>query len=239
MGGGDLHGAGPDVRPRGPEGRRRRGADADLVVYDPNAKHTISAKTHHMDVDYSCYEGREVTGQAEIVLSRGKVIVDGDEWLGAAGRRPVPEARAHRRGAGPDLIRPLDCSRRAICPPEVAPRESTSHPRHAAGHRSSRRAGQQESSEPDASLTLEATPEANVRADEPEPSDEPAASEDDGGATGALADVIPDDLNGVAGTPSPGHGPDHGGGAPGAGPGCGRRRVRVRDLRLGEPMRPS
>ncbi|HEX7195237.1 MAG TPA: dihydropyrimidinase [Candidatus Limnocylindria bacterium] len=61
------------------------GADADLVIYDPSAKHTISAKSHHMDVDYSCYEGREVTGRAEIVLSRGKVIVDGDEWLGAAG----------------------------------------------------------------------------------------------------------------------------------------------------------
>src|SRR6476646_5930535 len=38
------------------------GADADLVVYDPNRKHTISAKSHHMDVDYSCYEGRSVTG---------------------------------------------------------------------------------------------------------------------------------------------------------------------------------
>jgi dihydropyrimidinase len=61
------------------------GADADLVIYDPQAKHTISAKTHHMDVDYSCYEGWEVTGRADIVLSRGKVIVDGDEWLGAAG----------------------------------------------------------------------------------------------------------------------------------------------------------
>jgi dihydropyrimidinase len=61
------------------------GADADVVVYDPQARATISAKTHHMDVDYSVYEGREVTGGAEIVLSRGKVIVDGDEWLGAAG----------------------------------------------------------------------------------------------------------------------------------------------------------
>jgi dihydropyrimidinase len=61
------------------------GADADLVVYDPAAEHTISAKTHHMDVDYSCYEGRTVAGKAEIVLSRGKVIVDGDEWLGAPG----------------------------------------------------------------------------------------------------------------------------------------------------------
>jgi dihydropyrimidinase len=61
------------------------GLDADLVVYDPARKHTISASTHHMDVDYSCYEGREVVGGADIVLSRGKVIVDGGDWLGKAG----------------------------------------------------------------------------------------------------------------------------------------------------------
>ena len=61
------------------------GADADIVVYDPKARHTISAETHHMDVDYSCYEGREVVGKPDVVLSRGKVVVDGDEWLGAAG----------------------------------------------------------------------------------------------------------------------------------------------------------
>jgi len=72
----------------GLEGRKgivAAGADADLVVYDPGAKHTISAATHHMDVDYSCYEGWDVTGKAQIVMSRGKVIVDGDEWTGAAG----------------------------------------------------------------------------------------------------------------------------------------------------------
>jgi dihydropyrimidinase len=61
------------------------GADADLVVYDPTRTHTISAATHHMDVDYSCYEGWEVTGGSDVVLSRGKVIVDGDEWKGATG----------------------------------------------------------------------------------------------------------------------------------------------------------
>ena len=61
------------------------GLDADLVVYDPERKHVISASTHHMDVDYSCYEGREVTGGADLVLSRGKIVVDGDEWLGARG----------------------------------------------------------------------------------------------------------------------------------------------------------
>jgi dihydropyrimidinase len=61
------------------------GYDADLVVYDPTRRHTISASTHHMDVDYSCYEGRVVTGGSDVVLSRGRVIVDGDQWLGAAG----------------------------------------------------------------------------------------------------------------------------------------------------------
>jgi dihydropyrimidinase len=61
------------------------GADADLVVYNPKREHTISAQTHHMAVDYSCYEGRSVTGGADVVLSRGKIIVDGDEWLGQAG----------------------------------------------------------------------------------------------------------------------------------------------------------
>ncbi len=61
------------------------GADADIVIYDPTVTRTISAKTHHMDVDYSCYEGRQVRGKAETVLSRGRVIVDGDEFLGSPG----------------------------------------------------------------------------------------------------------------------------------------------------------
>jgi dihydropyrimidinase len=61
------------------------GADADLVIYDPARVHTISAQTHHMDVDYSCYEGRSVTGGSDVVLSRGKVIVEGGKYLGTAG----------------------------------------------------------------------------------------------------------------------------------------------------------
>jgi dihydropyrimidinase len=61
------------------------GMDADVVVYDPNRKHVLSAKTHHMDVDYSCYEGREVQGGSDVVISRGKVIVDHGKWLGTAG----------------------------------------------------------------------------------------------------------------------------------------------------------
>jgi dihydropyrimidinase len=62
------------------------GSDADLVIYDPAAKHTISAKTHHMDVDYSCYEGRSVTGHSDVVLSRGEVVVRDGAFHGAPGR---------------------------------------------------------------------------------------------------------------------------------------------------------
>ncbi len=75
------------------------GSDADIVVYDPAKRHTISAKTHHMDVDYSCYEGREVQGASEVVLSRGTVVVRDGEWRGPAGhgrfvkRSPADYAR--------------------------------------------------------------------------------------------------------------------------------------------------
>jgi len=61
------------------------GSDADLVIYDPNRRRTISATTHHMDVDYSCYEGREVQGGSDVVLSRGSVIVRNGEFTGRAG----------------------------------------------------------------------------------------------------------------------------------------------------------
>ncbi|MGO8983213.1 MAG: dihydropyrimidinase [Terriglobales bacterium] len=61
------------------------GGDADLVIFDPNRKHTISAKTHHMRVDYSMFEGIEVTGMPDAVLSRGRVVVEGDKFLGRAG----------------------------------------------------------------------------------------------------------------------------------------------------------
>lgn len=61
------------------------GSDADIVIYDPNAKHVLSAATHHMDVDYSCYEGREVQGIAQTVLSRGTVVVRDREWVGPKG----------------------------------------------------------------------------------------------------------------------------------------------------------
>jgi len=61
------------------------GSDADLVVFDPEKTVTISAAGHHSRCDYNLYEGTEVTGSPAIVLLRGKVIVDGDEFLGRAG----------------------------------------------------------------------------------------------------------------------------------------------------------
>src|SRR5499433_239902 len=62
------------------------GSDADLVIFDPNREHTISAKTHHMRVDYSMFEGIQVTGMPEVVLSRGKVLVQGEKFHGKAGQ---------------------------------------------------------------------------------------------------------------------------------------------------------
>src|SRR5215218_9311684 len=61
------------------------GSDADLVIYDPNRTHTISAKTHHMAVDYSCYEGRSVQGGSDVVMSRGAVVVRDGEFTGKQG----------------------------------------------------------------------------------------------------------------------------------------------------------
>lgn len=62
------------------------GSDADIVVWDPRTTSTISAKTHHMRVDYNPYEGRKVKGKASVVLSRGEVIVEKDKFLGKKGR---------------------------------------------------------------------------------------------------------------------------------------------------------
>lgn len=55
------------------------GSDADIIIVDPHEKHTISASTHHMNVDYSGYEGWEVTGKVKTVLLRGKVAIDNNE----------------------------------------------------------------------------------------------------------------------------------------------------------------
>src|SRR5438309_11303541 len=61
------------------------GSDADLAVFDPHRKHTISAKTHHMRVDYSMFEGIHVTGMPDMVFSRGRLMVDGTQFHGTPG----------------------------------------------------------------------------------------------------------------------------------------------------------
>jgi dihydropyrimidinase len=62
------------------------GSDADIVLWDPIAEHTISAATHHMRVDYSMFEGFKVKGNARDVYSRGELIVSKGEFVGKAGR---------------------------------------------------------------------------------------------------------------------------------------------------------
>jgi dihydropyrimidinase len=61
------------------------GSDADLVVFDPLEEQVLSAKTHHMRVDYSMFEGIKVKGVAKIVLSRGRVLVENGKFQGRAG----------------------------------------------------------------------------------------------------------------------------------------------------------
>jgi dihydropyrimidinase len=62
------------------------GSDADIVIFDPNEEMTISAKTHHMNVDYSCYEGKTVRGVTKSVFSRGELIIDEGKYVGRKGQ---------------------------------------------------------------------------------------------------------------------------------------------------------
>jgi dihydropyrimidinase len=61
------------------------GADADLVVFDPERRESISASTHHSKCDYSLYEGTEVVGAPEHVLLRGSLLVEDGELVGTPG----------------------------------------------------------------------------------------------------------------------------------------------------------
>jgi dihydropyrimidinase len=61
------------------------GSDADLVVFDPEKQVTISAKTHHSKSDYNLFEGTQVTGSPEVVLLRGRVLVENDELVASPG----------------------------------------------------------------------------------------------------------------------------------------------------------
>ncbi len=71
------------------------GSDADIVVWDPQAAHLISAKTHNMRVDYSMFEGFQVRGNARQVFSRGELIVEHGKFLGRAGRGEYLRRTAH------------------------------------------------------------------------------------------------------------------------------------------------
>jgi len=71
------------------------GADADVVVWDPNKKKILSAATHHMRCDYNLFEGLEVTGAPELVYQRGNKLVDGDSWLGNNGDGQFIARKAH------------------------------------------------------------------------------------------------------------------------------------------------
>jgi dihydropyrimidinase len=62
------------------------GSDADLVVYDPNYRGTISAKTHHLNLDYSAFEGWEIKGRPSVVTVRGEVAVRDGQFVGTIGR---------------------------------------------------------------------------------------------------------------------------------------------------------
>lgn len=72
------------------------GSDADIVIFDPNEETTISARTHHMNIDYNMYEGMKVKGAPQVVLSRGNVIIEDGKYLGTPG-----DGRFLKRSAQP------------------------------------------------------------------------------------------------------------------------------------------
>jgi dihydropyrimidinase len=75
------------------------GSDADIVIYDPEASFTYSADTIHMNVDYTAYDGMHINGKVDTVLSRGRVIVADDRYVGTKG-----DGRYLRRGLSQLLI---------------------------------------------------------------------------------------------------------------------------------------
>ena len=87
------------------------GSDADIVIFDPRREVTISSSnpaTHHMNVDYSAYEGFQVRGYPETVLSRGRVVIDQGQYVGRAGHGEFV-----RRGPYGGAFAPLAAASRA------------------------------------------------------------------------------------------------------------------------------
>ncbi|MFZ9628582.1 MAG: dihydropyrimidinase [Ilumatobacteraceae bacterium] len=75
------------------------GSDADLVVFDPAGTTVLGAATHHMNIDHSAWEGFRLDGKVDTVVSRGTVVVRGDQYLGRAGH-----GRFVRRGLSSYLV---------------------------------------------------------------------------------------------------------------------------------------
>ena len=78
------------------KGTLQPGADADVVILDPNGTRTLTQSTLHSAADYTCYEGMELQGKIDLVLSHGEVIVQDNQFLG-------------RKGAGRYLKRGRSC----------------------------------------------------------------------------------------------------------------------------------
>lgn len=79
------------------------GSDADIVIFDPNVKRTITAETHHMNVDYNAFEGLEVTGEPESVLLRGEFIIKDKQFVGTLG-----SGKYIKRQLGKDVTNALE-----------------------------------------------------------------------------------------------------------------------------------
>tara|TARA_Y100001970_G_scaffold27607_1_gene33714 strand:+ start:13981 stop:15396 length:1416 start_codon:yes stop_codon:yes gene_type:complete len=81
---------------QGKKGVIAPGADADIIIYDPNKEHILGVETHHMAIDHSVWEGVSVTGQAISVLSRGNFVIENREFVGVQGhgrflKRNIPD----------------------------------------------------------------------------------------------------------------------------------------------------
>jgi dihydropyrimidinase len=81
------------------KGTIQPGADADIVLYDPAASWTISVDNHHMNMDYSAYEGFNVQGKVDTVLSRGRVVIENEAYHGKKG-----DGKYLRRGLSSYLV---------------------------------------------------------------------------------------------------------------------------------------
>ena len=62
------------------------GSDADVVIYDPSRRHTLGVESHHMNSDISAWQGFDLTGAVETVMSRGQMVIDNGKFVGRTGR---------------------------------------------------------------------------------------------------------------------------------------------------------